>query len=292
MFKLIYIFILIVILFWIKWKLQKKYKFKEEFSDVEDTQRKLTAMFSSSVGASPPTFYENLYIINSNIKFDSNLTWNCKNINNNFWFIDKDISNHNRRIEINMNDNGIVIGDYDLYGFHDKIITKYTDNILTFELQRFNNRSEATENRCRFGNNIDDGNNNLSYELSANFASFSNNDNSYNSNINETLSNLSLWHTATGDSIIPKWFNNNRIDCYNEFDGMKVEQEPGVIVNRYSEDDHKWMMECSSSLECSGYILYNSLSVGMIEQPFSGTDLISSTGDTIYMKDTSYHVPN
>lgn len=63
MLKYIYVFILIIFLFWIKCKLQKNNKIKEDFQTAE--QIKLADMFSSSGNS----FYDKISKLNSNIKY-------------------------------------------------------------------------------------------------------------------------------------------------------------------------------------------------------------------------------
>lgn len=71
MLKYIYVFILIIFLFWIKCKLQKNNKIKEEFSSPPPDE-KLADMFSSNDGTNhppAPTFYDKISKLNSNIKY-------------------------------------------------------------------------------------------------------------------------------------------------------------------------------------------------------------------------------
>ena len=170
MFKYIYVFILIVILFGIKWKLKKKYEFKEEFIEADT----LTDMFSSSDGATPHTFYDKLYRINSNIKFDfdSNLSWNL-GTSQTIWF--QHDTDPYSRIEIHPDAQGIGFGDSN-NSIHDKVLTSVDQDKLSFELQRVS-LPEGTSPQL----------------WNSNFANFDINSNS-TFNINESVSNLKSWH--------------------------------------------------------------------------------------------------
>jgi len=110
MLKYIYVFILIIILFWIKWKLQKNNKIKEEFEvgeefedEDEEVRTKLTDMFSSSDVYYHTTFYDKLNRLKSNINIDvnDNIIFN----KNNFTFMD---ATNNNNIRLHEDGNGNV----------------------------------------------------------------------------------------------------------------------------------------------------------------------------------------
>tara|TARA_Y100000389_G_scaffold200035_1_gene239671 strand:- start:1189 stop:1617 length:429 start_codon:yes stop_codon:yes gene_type:complete len=139
-------------------------KIKEEFSDAT-----LSNIFIDS------NFYNNLNIINTNIKFGNNLSWDLDTAET-IWF-QHGGTNHYNRIELRPDAQGIAIGDNTNTSSHDKVLTSLTNNILSFQLQRFNLPREILFS-------------------TGNFAKFDINSNS-TSNINESVSNLKSWHNNT-----------------------------------------------------------------------------------------------
>ena len=291
MFKYIYVFILIVILFGIKWKLQKKYEFKEEFflvnsasinagvptyEDAALPENKLADMFSSSDGTQL-TFYDKLNIINSNIKFDTNLTWNLDD-SDIIWFEDNS-TNSNNRIELLPPDQGIGIGD-NISSIHDKVLTNTSVNNdkLSFQLQRFELPS-------------------LSMINNRNFANFNINSNN-TSNINESLNNLKSWHNDTDTHWYQSYtkFENkkmtNKRDVFEStaplFDGSTNPDKVFANANGQNEADRcetEGIEMCNTDSDCKmlHYFYYNGQSMCTLMKYKDGkdfSDINFSDGET------------
>lgn len=131
MLKYIYVFILIIILFWIKWKLQKNNKVKEEFSD--QTAEKLNDMFSSS--DETLSFYDKISKLKSNIDVNDNIIVSVNYVVN---FTDPNDENDNNRVIFILNpvDNkSLNIKDLYLYSSNNEIYSiwngVYTQPVVT-----------------------------------------------------------------------------------------------------------------------------------------------------------------
>ena len=179
MLKYIYVLILIIILFGIKWKLQKKYELKEEFWT--PPADKLADMFSSVA----LSFYDKLNIINSNINVNNNkhITFS---INEFVRFTDINVPNSND-IEFKIQD--ARVPSYPSTSLHIKDINfdVYISNNSNMNIMKVNSTNQTTVTTFNRTLNMTEA-------------------------INTSMSNLDQWHALMYEGYSGEPFHNTLLN--------------------------------------------------------------------------------